>query len=32
MKLKKKINVIAVMGPDGSGKTFFINVLIKKLN
>jgi thymidylate kinase len=31
MKLKKKINVIAVMGPDGSGKTFFINYLIKKL-
>jgi len=31
MKLKKKINVIAVLGPDGSGKTFFINYLIKKL-
>lgn len=31
MKLKKKINVIAVMGPDGSGKTYFINYLIKKL-
>ena len=31
MKLKKRINVIAVMGPDGSGKTFFVNYLIKKL-
>lgn len=31
MKLKKSIKTVVVMGPDGSGKTYLINYLIKKL-